>query len=49
MVSQAAYADLEIRILERQAQGYLVEMTLNETRVRDADQPQLEAIQGAAG
>ena len=29
MVSQAAYADLEIRILERQAQGYPVEITLN--------------------
>jgi hypothetical protein len=29
MVSQTAYADLEIRILERQAQGYPVEITLN--------------------
>jgi len=29
MISQSAYADLEIRILERQAQGYPVEMTLN--------------------
>jgi len=29
MVPQTAYADLEIRILERQAQGYPVEITLN--------------------
>ena len=29
MVSQTAYADLEIRILEQQAQGYPVEITLN--------------------
>ena len=29
MVSQAAHADLEIRILERQTQAYPVEITLN--------------------
>ena len=29
MVSQAGYADLEIRVLGRQAQGYPVEITLN--------------------
>jgi hypothetical protein len=29
MVSQAAYANLKIRILQREAQGYPVEITLN--------------------